>query len=507
MYKRLKTYSLFGLDVQQVEVEVSISPGLPKLDLIGLPDAAMRESKNRILRAIESSGYELPPGQITINLAPAELPKRGSHYDLPMALGILLATGQVKGEQNLENIYWCGELSLDGRLKSAGGLFNFTCSSLAGSDISLVFPRSNLLDIESRDKLSITPCESLAEVCSKIHSDSLIPQTNPELPPLKAYKKNIADYGDIFGQEMAKRAMQMAAAAGLNVLLIGPPGCGKSMLIKRLPGLLEALNTEDSRECSAIHNVAGTTAGGRVYDPPFREVLPTVSDAALMGGGHLSPLPGEISLAHHGFLFLDELGEFNKKTLQLLRTPLETGKVHISRARYKYTFPSKFTLLAASNPCPCGFHGDRNRTCSCGEKQINSYYQKLSGPLLDRIDILLYLQSPKQNELFLNSDMTTASMAKDCQRVKAYLQSKPFFLANEQLQRLIKEKRWLKEVLTQTYKSGLLSLRRLNNLLKVALVLSLFEGEELQKKHIYQSLEYSRIKWPEDTQTSLKRVS
>lgn len=377
-----------GLDVSTVMVEVSLSPGI-NYHLSGLPDNAVKESHDRINAAIVNNGYHFPNADITVNLSPADIRKEGSSYDLPLAIGILAAGGSVLPER-LADFMIVGELGLDGRLQPVRGALPIAIRAHKDKFKGLIVPKQNTLEAAVVSDLDVYGMESLSEVVRFLNGESHFEPTIFDVRD-EFYKQQSncdLDFADVRGQESVKRAMEVAAAGGHNMIMIGPPGSGKSMMAKRLPGILPPLSLAESLETTQIHSVAGKLGRGvsLISQRPFRSPHHTISQVALVGGG-TSPQPGEISLAHNGVLFADELPEFNKSTLEVLRQPLEDRKITISRAKYTVEFPCSFMFVASMNPCPCGYYNDPTHSCACTPGQIQKYMNKISGPLLDRIDI------------------------------------------------------------------------------------------------------------------------
>jgi len=374
--------ALAGIDAPEVTVEVHLGPGLPAFHIVGLPDAEVREARDRVRAALNHGRFEFPARRITVNLAPAELPKDSSRFDLPIALGILAASGQLALE-SLQGLEFAGELSLTGELRPVRGALAMALSA-RGCGRAFVVPEGNAPQAALAEGARILPARSLLEVVSHLAGESALAEY---VPQARANGVAYPDFSDVKGQQQVKRALEVAAAGAHSVLMLGPPGTGKSMLAARFPGILPPLSEGEALEVAAIHSVssAGFEAA-RWGERPYRAPHHSASGAALVGGGNL-PRPGEISLAHHGVLFLDELPEFDRDVLEALREPLESGRVSIARAARQAQFPARFQLIAAMNPCPCGYAGDPNGRCRCTPPLIRRYLAKLSGPLLDRIDM------------------------------------------------------------------------------------------------------------------------
>ena len=383
-----------GLNADAVSVEVDLSPGLPGLSIVGLPEAAVRESRDRVRATILNSGYQFPNRRITVNLAPADLPKEGGRFDLPIALGVLAASGQIP-PAGLDRLEVLGELSLTGEIRPVRGVLPaaIKCSKMGRT---LLIPEANAAEARFAAGCRLATANQLGALCAILHGDGLT-ELPPQAPASAAW--NVPDLAEVRGQFQAKRALEIAAAGGHSLLMSGPPGSGKSMLATRLPGILPPLQQDEAIEVAAV---ASISANG--FDPqdwgrrPYRAPHHTTSGVALVGGGS-SPRPGEITLAHHGVLFLDELPEFDRHVLEVLREPLESGQITVSRAARQVDFPARFQLIAAMNPCPCGYLGDTTGRCRCTPDQVARYRGKLSGPLLDRIDLQVFVPRLESGEL------------------------------------------------------------------------------------------------------------
>lgn len=400
----LKSRALAGMEAPEVTVEVHIANGLPAFTIVGLPETEVKEAKDRVRAAIQNAHFDMPAKRITVNLAPADLPKESGRFDLPIALGILAASNQIQSDQ-IDRFEFAGELSLSGELRPIKGALAMAWAihQAQQEPRAFILPQANADEAAFIKGQTILPAQTLLDICAHLNSPANAPVLQPYQPTDTAYTPYYPDFSEVKGQRKAKRALEIAAAGRHSVLMSGPPGAGKTMLASRLPGILPPMTESEAIESAAVQSLNGGFSPDRWKVRPFRAPHHTASGVALIGGGSI-PRPGEISLAHHGVLFLDELPEFDRHVLEVLREPLESGQIAISRAARQTTFPAQFQLIAAMNPCPCGWQGHPSGKCHCTPDAIARYQRKLSGPLLDRIDIQIQIGSLSQEELTQQAD-------------------------------------------------------------------------------------------------------
>lgn len=504
MLARVKSLVVAGIDAREVDVEIDVAAGLPGFSLVGLPDEAIRESRDRVKSAIKNSGFEFLNRKITVNLAPADLKKEGPSFDLPIAVGLLTAFGYLK-QEDIDGRVFCGELSLDGSVRPINGILPMVISMKQSSQKSIIIPFLNGREASIVKGVDIYCVKTLAELTAYLKNEiQLEPVFCSEKDFISKDNLDELDFKDVKGQSHVKRGLEVAAAGGHNVLLIGPPGSGKTMLAKRIPSIVPEMVFDEILETTKIYSVAGQLINENAImsTRPFRAPHHTISDSALVGGG-THPKPGEISLAHNGILFLDELPEFKRNVLEALRQPIEEAKITVSRVSSSYTYPAKFMLITAMNPCPCGYFTDPKKACHCSPTQIQRYLSKVSGPLLDRIDIHIEVPAVRYSELSSESEAESSeeirkrvNKARDIQ-TNRYKKEK--LLTNSQLKSKKTRQHCKvddsgKELLKYAIVELGLSARAYDKILKVSRTIADLEGAELIKaEHVSEAIGYRSL--------------
>ena len=507
MFTTIKSASLAGIKALPVEVEVDVSRGLPNFVVVGLADNAIKESKERIRSAIKNCGFKFPARRITINLAPADLRKEGTALDLPAALGIIASEHQeLQSSPVFDDYLFCGELSLSGRVKEIRGALPTAMAARDSGFKGIFLPSANAAEAAAIAEIEIIPVENLLETLDIILDKRPRPQ-RPETVSKIHNHENELDFADVRGQHQAKRALEIAAAGNHNLIFVGPPGSGKTMLARRLPSILPALTFDEALETTIIHSVAGLIAPGQglISERPFRQPHHTISDVALIGGGS-QPRPGEVTMAHNGILFLDEFPEFRRSALEVLRQPLESLNITIARAQAQAVFPADFILITAMNPCPCGHYGDPFHECICSATQIQRYRNKISGPLLDRIDLHIEVPAVATEEL-INPDKTQAGESSKMirkrvtiaqkiqhQRLKNHARRSNSALSDKELKKFCHLDQECRNLLQTAMDRLGLSARAYSRILKVARTIAdLKERAEINSADIAEAIQFRTL--------------
>lgn len=504
MLSMVKSMSLHGLEGYLVNIQVDVSGGLPSCDIVGLPDASVKESKERVRTAIKNTGIDLKSRKIVINLAPANTRKEGALYDLPIAIAILIANEEISN-LDISDTVFIGELSLNGKINKVNGIFPMCLEASKLGIKKAIIPKENAKEASIVKELEVIGVESLEEVINILEGRITAKKTESRIEDF--INENIKykfDFSDVKGQESIKRALEVAAAGGHNCLLIGSPGSGKTMMSSCLPSILPDLTFEEALEITKIHSVNGLLPQDKplIATRPFRAPHHTISGASLIGGGRI-PKPGEISLAHYGVLFLDELPEFPNNILELLRVPLEDKIININRVNASLTYPCNFMMVASMNPCPCGYYGSKDKECICGEKAINRYMGKISGPLLDRIDIHIEVEAVKYQKLDSSERGETSKQIKarvnKARRIQQERYTKYGIYSNAELtpgliECFCKLDNKCKELLKQSFERLGLSARAYGRILKVARTIAdLDEKENIEVKHLAEAIQYRSL--------------
>lgn len=502
MLSKIKSLALYGLEGYLIDVQVDISSGMPCWEIVGLPDISVREAKERVRIAIKNSGFEFQSRKIIVNLAPADLRKEGTHFDLPIAIGLLLNSGQIYNIE--EDVAFIGELSLDGKINKVNGILPMCVEAKRLGIKKIIVPKENAKEGAIVSDIDIIGVSNIREVVKFLNNKIVIEPEKSDLKTILNNKVNNFDFSEVKGQENVKRALEIAAAGGHNCLLIGSPGSGKTMLAQRIPSILPDLTFEETLEITKIYSISGALPKDSliITNRQYRAPHHTITPMSLVGGGRF-PKPGEISLAHYGVLFLDELPEFNKSTLDLLREPLEDGKVTINRMNSSFTYPCKFMFVASMNPCPCGYYGSKEKECTCSPNTVSRYMNKISGPLLDRIDIQIEVTPVKYLKLQSNKKIETSEDIKkrvnkarnlQIERYKEYNIFSNSNLTPKLIEKFCALDKESKNILETAFERLKLSARAYTRILKVARTIADLDGSSnIKSNHIAEAIQYRSL--------------
>lgn len=505
MLSKIYSSATVGIDAYLIEVETNIEKQIPSFTIVGLPDNAVKESRERVTAAIKNSRFDFPKRKITVNLAPADIKKEGSSFDLPIAIGLLAAVGKIDGRL-LEDSLFLGELSLNGKLRSIKGVLSITVEAKRKKLKRIILPSESAKEASIVDGIDVYGIDNLEEVIDFLNTQNgkgkIVTNKEDIFSDVNTYHLN---FSDVKGQENVKRALEVAAAGAHNILMIGPPGSGKTMLAQRIPTILPPMTFDEALETTKIHSVAGIIPKDQalITERPFRSPHHTISDAALVGGGSF-PRPGEVSFAHYGVLFLDELPEFKKNVLEVLRQPLENSRVTVSRSKLSLEFPANFMLAAAMNPCPCGYFTDPNKECTCAPPQIQRYMARISGPLLDRIDIHIEVPAVKYKELSAETKSESSSTVRDRVIKAREIQIKRFSdiphifnngdMGSKEVRQYCKLDSAGSELLKMAMTKLGLSARAYDRILKVSRTIAdLNNSENILSRHISEAIQYRSL--------------